>query len=71
MVKNPEILRQFELEYEKNNNLTFTEKLRMFESMLEFKNKVCPREDIWSGLDEKIEFMGRLHDAGRKIEKEQ
>jgi hypothetical protein len=68
MVKNPEILRQFELDYQKNNKLTYAEKLRMFEGMLEFKNKVCPRKDVWSGLDEKIEIYRRFRNAWKTIQ---
>lgn len=63
MVKNPEILEKFELEYEQKTNNTYEERLRIFESMLALKNQLLPNQDPLEGLDEKIEFVKRLHSA--------
>lgn len=61
MVKNPEILRSFELKLEKEINNTYPERLRIFESMLEFKNSIIRDEKPLEGIDEKIEIIKRLH----------
>jgi hypothetical protein len=63
MVKNPEILEKFELEYEMKTNNSYATRLRIFESMIAFRNTVCKDIDPMDGLDEKIEIIKRLHRA--------
>ena len=63
MVKNPEILEIFELEYEQNTNNTYQQRLLIFESMMEFRNTVLKERDPLEGLEEKIEIIKRLHRA--------
>lgn len=67
MVKNPEILEKFELEYELKTNNSYQKRLQIFESMLAFKNQVLKDQDPLEGLDEKIEIIKRLHRAKRAI----
>lgn len=61
MVKNPEILEQFEREMEQKINNSYQERLRIFEGMLKFRNPVLKDRDPLEGLEEKIEIIKRLH----------
>lgn len=66
MIKNPEILQEFENRLSRENNSTFAERLKIFEDMLLLKLKLCPEnKDPLEGLDRKIEFIKRLHNAGK------
>jgi hypothetical protein len=67
MVKNPEILEKFELELEQKINHTYEERLKIFESMFEFKKQLMKNEDPLEGLAEKIEIIKRLHSAKQVI----
>lgn len=67
MVKNPDILLKFELDYEASINHSVIEKLEMFENMLALKNKVMGTCDPLEGLDEKILLIKRFKDAARRI----
>ena len=63
MVNNPEILEKFELDYEQKTNNSYQERLRIYEGMIALKNQLLPNQDPLEGLDEKIEFVKRLHSA--------
>jgi hypothetical protein len=66
MIKNPEILAEFELAYEKGLNNSYEQRLEIFESMLQLKRQICPASnDPLEGLDEKIEIIRKLHNAKR------
>ena len=63
MVKNTEILREFELEMEQIINNPYPVRLQIFESMLKFKNTILADESPLENLNEKIEIIKRLHSA--------
>lgn len=67
MVTNPEILLKFELELEQKTNNSYAQRLQMFESMFAFKNQVVKNANLLEGLEEKIEFIKRLHRAKRAV----
>ena len=69
MVQNPEILQEFELNYELNTNNSFAKKLQIFNSMLEYRNKLLKDIDYYEGLYELIEFVRKLHRAKRTNKK--
>jgi hypothetical protein len=63
MIKNPEILEKFELELMKREKPDFQKNLAIYESMYELARYfgVFPLKDPLEGLDEKIEYVRRLH----------
>lgn len=61
MVTNPEILQKFEIELEQKINHSYSERLKIFEDMLRFKNSILKDANPLDGLDEKIDFIRRLH----------
>lgn len=61
MIKNLEILLNFEKNLELITNNSYTKKLQIFESMLKFRNQAIKTIDLFEGLDEKIDFVKRLH----------
>jgi len=63
MVKNPDILQEFEYNLEQTINNSFEKRLQMYESMHVFKNTLIPNQNLLDGLSEKIELIRRLHCA--------
>ena len=67
MVINPEILRQFELDFELKTNYSYKKRLQMYESMHLFQISLLPNQNPLNGLTDKIELIKRLHSAERII----
>jgi hypothetical protein len=67
MVKNPEILAKFEDDLIEATNNSYEKRLATFQKMLDYRNFVLKDIDPYDGLDEKIEFIKRLHRAKRAI----
>lgn len=61
MVNSSDILLKFEIENDKKINNSYIERLKIFESMLEWKNRVLKDENPLNGLEEKIAIIKRLH----------
>lgn len=67
MVRNAEILLDFELKLEQELNNSYEDRLKIFESMLEFRNLVLKNENPLEGLTEKVELIRMLHCAKSTI----
>ncbi|MCX6155231.1 MAG: hypothetical protein NT007_13840 [Candidatus Kapabacteria bacterium] len=66
MITNPDVLKKFELELEQKINNSYSDKLRIYESMAILRNEISPAASLLDGLDEKIEFVRRLHQTDKK-----
>ena len=68
MIKNTETLEKFEKKYIKKNNLTFEEKLRIYESLWAeaLLMKVLPSKDPLEGIENDIKIAGILNSLHKK-----
>lgn len=68
MIKNTETLEKFEKKYIKKNNLTFEEKLRIYESLWAeaLLMKVLPSKDPLEGIENDIKIARILNSLYKK-----
>lgn len=68
MIKNTETLEKFEKKYIKKNNLTFEEKLRVYESLWAeaLMMKVLPSKDPLEGIENDIKIAWILNSLHKK-----
>jgi hypothetical protein len=68
MIKNPKTLEKFEKEYIKKNNLTFKEKLKIYENLWTeaLSMKVLPSKDPLEGIEIDIKIAWILNSLHKK-----
>ena len=68
MIKNPKTLEKFEKKYIKKNNLTFKEKLEIYESLWAeaLLMKVLPLKDPLEGIETDIKIARILNSLHKK-----
>jgi hypothetical protein len=68
MIKNTETLEKFEKKYIKKNNLTFEEKLRVYESLWTeaLLMKTLPSKDPLEGIENDIKIASILNSLHKK-----
>lgn len=70
MVKNPEILKEFEDNYTREYSASISERFKIFDEMMQYAIKMgaFPRKDPLEGIETVIELARILH-CGRRINK--
>ena len=68
MIKNTEILQQFETEFIKNNRLSYSQSLKIFEAMWQeaVSLGILPTKDLLEGIEVNIRIAGILNQCLNK-----